>query len=98
VSAPAVAKLIGRLVLVDVKQRRVRIRRQIDVEQGDDRLETLRVDHRPLLERKCRSVEDEREVRRSPESGTIIKLDRDRLALLGDVQEPRVAGQVDVVG
>ena len=67
-------------------------RLQIDIEQGDDRLEALRVDHRPLLERKGRSVEDERKMRRASERGPILELDRDRIALLGDVQEPACRG------
>src|ERR1700722_3885913 len=37
-------------------------------------------------------------MRRAPERGPIFKLDRDRLALLRDVYEMRVAGEVDVVG
>jgi hypothetical protein len=53
-SPPAVAELVGREVLVDVEESRVRVRRQVDIEQGDDRLEALGVDDRPLLQRKCR--------------------------------------------
>ena len=97
-SAPAIAELIGRQVLVDVEERRVRVGLQIHIEQGDDRLEALRVDDRPLLQREGRSVEDEGKMRRAPERGPILKLDRDRLALLRDIYEMRVAGQVDVVG
>ena len=37
-------------------------------------------------------------MRRAAKRGPILKLDRDRLALLRDVYEMRVAGQVDMVG
>src|ERR1700749_2523038 len=91
-SAPAVAELIGWQVLVDVEQGRVRIRLQVDIEQGDDRLKALGVNDGPLLQRKGRSVEDERKMRRAPERGPILELDRDGLALLGDVQDLGVFG------
>src|ERR1700729_2740273 len=97
-SAPVIAELVGRQVLIDVEQRRVRVCRQVDIEQGDDRLEALGVDDGPLLQRKGRSVEDERKMRRTPERRPILELDGNRLALLGDVQEVRVAGQVYVIG
>src|ERR1700691_792571 len=63
VSPPVVAKLVGRQVFVDVKEGRIWVRLQVDIEQGDDRLEALGVDHRPLLERKGRCVEDQRKMR-----------------------------------
>src|SRR5271168_4336168 len=97
-SAPAVAKLVGRQVLVDVEKRRVWPGRQIDIEQSDDRLKALRVNNRPLPQRKGRSVEDECKMRRAPERGPILDLDRDRIALLGDAQDACVAGHVNVVG
>ena len=81
-----------------MEERRVRVGRQVDIEQGDNRLEALGVDDRPLLQRKCRRVEDEGKMRGAPERGPILELDRDRLALLRDVQEVRVAGEVDVIG
>ena len=49
--SPPVAELVGGR-LVDVEERRVRLGLQIDIEQGDDGLVALRVDHRPLLQRK----------------------------------------------
>ena len=78
-SSPPVAELIGRQVLVDVEQRRVGLGLQIDIEQGDDGLEALRVDHRPLLQRKGRSVEDEGKMRSAAERRLVLDLDRDRL-------------------
>src|ERR1700733_4836754 len=97
VSAPVVAKLVGRQVLVDVKQGWVWVGRQVDIEQSDDRLEALGVDDRPLLQRKGRSVEDERKMGGAAERGSILELDCDRFALLGDIQELCVACQVNVV-
>src|ERR1700759_1839477 len=97
-SAPAVAELVGWQVLVDVEQGRVRIRLQVDIEQGDDRLKALGVNDGPLLQRKGRSVEDERKMCRASERGPILELDRNGLALLGDVQDLGVSGEVDVVG
>ena len=61
-------------------------------------MEALSVYDRPLLQRKRQNVEDERKMRRAPERGPILELDGDCLALLRDVQEVRVAGQVNVVG
>src|SRR5580693_7567459 len=98
VSPPVVAKLVGRQVLVDVEQRWVWVGRQVDVEQGDDRLEALGVDDRPLLQCKGRSVEDEGKMRRAAERGPVLKLNCDRLALLGDIQKVGVSGEVNVVG
>ena len=74
-SSPAVARQAQ--ALVDVEQRRVRLCRQVDVEQGDDRLEALRVDHRPLLEREGRGVENERNMRRAAKRRLVLDLDRD---------------------
>jgi hypothetical protein len=54
-----------REVLVDVEQVRVGLCLEVDVEQGHDRLKTLRVDHRPLLERDRSQTEDELEMRGS---------------------------------
>ncbi|HKN29844.1 MAG TPA: hypothetical protein VJY34_18950 [Roseiarcus sp.] len=54
-----------REVLVDVEQARVGLCVEVDVDQGHDRLKTLRVDHRPLLERERSRIEDEREMRGS---------------------------------
>ena len=81
-----------------MEERRVWLGLQIDIEQGDDSLEALRVDYRPLLQRKGRSIEDERKMRRAPERRPILDLDRDRVALLGDAQDPCVAGHINMVG
>src|SRR5208282_6406160 len=65
-SLPPIAGLVGRQ-FVDVEQRRVRLGGEIEIEQGDDRLEALGVDHRPLPEGKGRGVKNEREMRRAAE-------------------------------
>ena len=96
-SLAAVARLVGRQ-FVDMEQRRIRLRGQIDIGQGDDCLEALGVDHRPLPQRIGRGVENERQMRRAAERRLVLDLDGDRIALLRDAKDPGVAGEVDVIG
>ena len=45
-----------------------------------------------------RGVENERQMRRAAERRLVLDLDRDRIALLRDAEDPGVAGEVDVIG
>src|SRR5580658_32903 len=60
---------------VDVEQRRVRLRGQIEIEQGDHCLEALRVDHGPLPQGEGRSVENERKMRCAAKRRSVLDLD-----------------------
>src|SRR5260370_10745895 len=75
-SPPGASERVGQ-ILVDMEERRIGLRLQIDVEQGHDRLEALRVDHRPLLERERHGVENELEMRRAAKRRLVLDLDRD---------------------
>ena len=63
-------------MLVDVEQVGIGLGRQIDVEQGDDGLEALRVEDRPLLQREGRGIEHQRDLRRAAERRLVLDLDR----------------------
>ena len=80
-----------------MEQAGVRLGRQIDVEQRNDGLVTLGVQHRPLLEREAVGVEHQRDVGRAAEGRLILDLDRGGVVVDRHPLHRRVLGQIDVV-